>query len=67
MTVREFIDFLQQQPPDILVAYEMFSEQCLLEPEDIKIVELCLPRKDGWIQDYRPDKETRKYLLIPGN
>ena len=67
MTVREVIEILQKQPQDIQVAYGIFSEQCILEEGDIKVVECCLPRADGWIQDKRPDMESQPYLLLPGH
>ena len=67
MTVRELIQYLQQQPQDLQVAYEKYSEQCLLRVEEIKIAELCKPRNDGWIQLKRPDKASQRYLLLPGN
>ena len=67
MTVAELIELLKSVPQDLPVAYELFSEQCLLEPSKIRIEELCFPREDGWIQDERPDKPTREYLVFPGN
>lgn len=67
MTVKELINFLEKQPQEILVAYELYSEQCLLKEKDISVVELCHPRSDGWIQDRRPDMGTEEYLLFPGN
>ena len=67
MTVKELIDFLQTHPPGMLVGYRIFSEQCLLEADDIQVVGCCDPRPDGWIQDARPDKPTRQYLIFPGN
>lgn len=67
MTVSELINFLQQQPQDIQVAFRLFSEQRLLEEYDMSVVDLCLPRDDGWIQNKRPDMPTQKYLLLPGN
>ena len=67
MTIAEFITFLKTQPQDLQVAYCCYSEQLLLEIEDIKIVELCEPRADGWVQSQRPDKPTQPYLLLPGN
>ena len=67
MKVNEFIEFLQTQPQDIEVAFTRYSEQCLLKIDDIGIYEMCKPRGDGWVQDKRPDKETVKYLLLPGN
>lgn len=67
MTVKELIDLLATYPKDLLVAYRIHSEQCLMEVEDIKLVDLCHPRPDGWVQDKRPDMPTQQYLLFPGN
>lgn len=67
MTVAELIAHLQTQPQDLQVAYECFSEQCLLEANDIKIADGCEPRPDGWIHHARPDQPKRSYLLLPGN
>ena len=67
-TVQELIRFLQKQPGDLQVAYQRYSEQCLLKIEDITVDEFCYPRPDGWIQNKRPTGEpTQKYLLFPGN
>lgn len=67
MTVNDLINHLQTLPKDLPVAYRLFSEQCLLEIDDIKVVELCEPRSDGWIQNKRPDMPSRKYLLFSGS
>jgi len=67
ITVRELIEFLQTQPQEALVAYEMYSEQLALGIDDMKLVELCPPRPDGWIQNKRPDIESQTYLVFPGN
>lgn len=67
MTVAEFIKILERYPQNIKVAFELFSEQCLLEPDRIKLVDACKPRPDGWIQDFRPDMESETYLMLPGN
>jgi len=67
MTVKELIIFLETQPQDLQVAYKCCSEQVLLEATDIEVVECCIPRNDGWIQDKRPDIQTQHYLLFPGN
>ena len=67
MTVRELIEVLKTKPLDLKVAYKRFSEQVLLEVDDIKTEELCKPRPDGWIQDKRPDMESETYLVFPGN
>lgn len=67
MTVKELIKFLKGKPSDLLVAYQCFSEQVLMQPEEITVEELCEPRADGWIHDSRSDKPKQKYLLFPGN
>ncbi|MEY2854604.1 MAG: hypothetical protein RL030_1736 [Pseudomonadota bacterium] len=67
MTVAELIAFLQTQPQDLQIAYCLHSEQCLMGADQIKTLEACAPRPDGWIQDKRPDMPTQTYLLFPGN
>lgn len=67
MTVKQLIKLLQTFPSTLPVAYRLHSEQCLLEPKEIDIVEACEPRPDGWIEDKRPDKPTKRYLMLPGN
>jgi hypothetical protein len=67
MTVKELIEFLKTQPENIQVAYRCYSEQCLLETKEIQLEMLCPPRKDGWIQNARPDKTQQQYLVFPGN
>jgi hypothetical protein len=67
MTVAEFIEFLKTQPQDILVAYKMHSEQCLLEPDDMYVGKLTHARPDGWIQNARWDMPLKDYLILPGN
>lgn len=67
MTVAELIAFLQTQPQGLQVAYRCCSEQVLMEAHEIKVVEGCLPRPDGWIQDKRPDMPTQAFLIFPGN
>lgn len=67
MTVAEFITVLKTHPQDSFVAFRMYSENSLLSAEDIKDVDLCIPRPDGWVENYRSDKPTQKYLLLPGN
>jgi hypothetical protein len=66
MNVKELIEFLQQQPQELPVAYVCCSEQCMLETDDIGIEELCEAREDGWVANYRPDKATIPYLVFPG-
>lgn len=67
MTVRELIQHLKDQPQDLPVAYKVYSEQCLLRPDDIRIVEEGMPRDDGWIHNTRSDQPTQLYLMFPGN
>lgn len=67
MIVKELIEYLQKQPQGLKVAYMCCSEQCLLQPEYIEIVDRCRPRDDGWIQNKRSDMPTETYLLLPGN
>ena len=67
MTVADLIALLQSKPQDALVAYQRYSEQCLLEPDEIRTMEACAPRPDGWVQDKRPDMPSQTYLLLPGN
>ena len=67
MTVAEFIAYLQTQQQDLQVAHEQFSEQLLLDTDDIKIKQACEPRSDGWIQNKRDDMPTQTYLMLPGN
>lgn len=67
MTIAELISFLQAKPQDIQVAYRCCSEQVLLDANDIRLIDGCPPRPDGWVQDSRPDKPKQQYLLFPGN
>ena len=67
MTVAELIEYLKTKPQEIQVVYAKYSEQCLMEPDDIEVRDLCKPREDGWVHDSRPDKETQSYLVFPGN
>jgi hypothetical protein len=67
MTVKELIKLLQTYPSTLLVAYKCCSEQNLLEADEIKVIEACDPRYDGWIQNERPDMPKKPYLLFPGN
>lgn len=67
MVVKELIEFLQKQPQDLVVIYKLHSEMCVLEEKDIEIGEACIERPDGWVQSKRKDKETKTYLIFPGN
>lgn len=67
ITVKDLIVFLQAQQQDLPIAYCCYSEQCLMGLGNITIIDACKPRLDGWVQDERPDMESQKYLLFPGN
>ena len=67
MKVSELISFLEKQPADLTVVYTLYSEQCVLEADDIVIETMCAPRADGWVQDLRPDMPSQTYLVFPGN
>ncbi|OGL46993.1 MAG: hypothetical protein A2161_13740 [Candidatus Schekmanbacteria bacterium RBG_13_48_7] len=67
MTIEELIKELQNYPQDMQVAYRLYSEHCLLNGNDLQIIEACKPRDDGWIQGKRPDMEKQLYLAFPGN
>lgn len=67
MNVKDLIKFLKTQPQDALVTYQCCSERCLLELEEINLIEACEPRDDGWVQDKRPDMKAITYLEFPGN
>lgn len=67
MKVSELIAFLQTQQQDLPVAFKRYSEAAVLEADEIKIVEACEPREDGWVANRRPDKPAVKYLMLPGN
>jgi hypothetical protein len=68
MTVSELIELLKQHPPELLVGFRQYSEQVLMRPEQIRLMELGAPhRPDGWIHDLRLDMPTQQYLIFPGN
>jgi len=58
VTVAELIELLKTYPQDLPVCYQLYSEQCMLEPKNIEIASLCVAR---------PDKPTIEYLVLPGN
>lgn len=67
MNVKKLKELLSKFPDDMKIAHTMYSEQCLLDEDDISIFEGCTPREDRWIQNARPDKKSESYLLIRGN
>ena len=66
-TVQDLIVHLQSFPADLPIAFNLYSELCLLELKEIGIQEHCIPRTDGWVARKRPDKPFRQYLVFPGN
>lgn len=67
ITVRELIRHLQKFDQNLPVAYHLHSEHCLMELGEIQVDELCEPRPDGWVANWRPDKPSIQYLVFPGN
>jgi hypothetical protein len=67
VTVAELIQHLQSLPSHLPVAYQLHSEMCLLELNDLEVIKAQAPRPDGWVHDARPDKSTIEYVLFPGN
>lgn len=67
MTVGELRYYLGKFDQSLPVAYGLYSESCLLESSDIEVKNLCEPRPDGWVANYRPDKSSIEYLVFPGN
>lgn len=65
MIVKELIELLHTFDPDLPVAYSIYSEHCLLDEDDVGILNLCRPRPDGWVANARPDKVTQPYLVFP--
>ena len=67
MKLFRLIEILEGYPQNLDVAYQCFSEYCLLEEDDPFVADLGLPRPDGWVASERPDKPTTPYLVFPGN
>jgi hypothetical protein len=64
MKVKDLIELLQTYPQELDVVYSLWSEYCLLEPSDIKIINACQEREDNWVARARPDKPNKQYLAI---
>ncbi len=64
MTVKDLIELLKQYDEDLPVAYNKWSERCLLEASDLTVIKACYPREDGWIQNDRPDMFNQEYLCF---
>jgi len=70
LTVAELVSFLLTQDQRLSVAYQRYSEHCLLETSGIEVKILAVPREDGWVHDRwagYPNQETQQYLVFPGN
>ncbi len=69
MTVRDLIAHLSQFDPDLPVCYYYYcySEQRLLEAEEIKLQQFGPARADGWVPCNRDDKTAVTYVTFPGN
>ena len=66
-TVAELIEHLRQFPQGAQVAFQKYSEQCLLDLDTVCLAECCEARPDGWIQNARPDMPVVEYVMFPGN
>lgn len=64
MTVAELIEILKQQPQDLQVVYNKWSEFCLVEADDVYVIEAGPARPDGWVSRCRPDRKVQSYLII---
>ena len=67
MKVKELVEFLKTQDQEMLVAYELYSEQCLLSKDCMNVRELCEARPDGWVHSKRGDMPSVEYLVFDGN
>ena len=67
MTIGELREYLKRFDQNLQVVYEVFSEQCILKSDEISVAYHCEPRLDGWVQNYRKDKPSQQYLVLPGN
>ena len=69
-TIRDLIAHLQTLDGTLPVAYELHSEYCLLNLEELFIKDLQPARADGWVHRVwhgQPALPTVKYLVFPGN
>lgn len=65
MTVKDLITELMEYDLDTPVCYKQWSEHCLLDEGQLELRNFCEPRDDGWIHDFRPDKATQPYVVLP--
>jgi hypothetical protein len=64
MKVSELIEILQKYPQDTIVITPMYSDFTIVETSNIFQIQLPIPRKDGWVESWRPDKPTNSYVCI---
>ena len=64
MTVEDLIKILQTHPKDLIVVTDQWSEYRLYEELDVHVECLCEEREDDWVPNARPDKPTKKYLVV---
>ena len=67
LTVGTLIEELQKFPEELPVAFDCYSEHCLLLSGQLRVERGCLPRDDHWVQRERPDMISQDYLIFPGN
>lgn len=67
MNVKQLIEVLKTYDQSLPVAYEIYSEQCLLTDEDLRVKNLGEARLDGWAHNYREDAPSFSYLVFRGN
>ncbi len=67
VTVSDLIKHLSALPQDLPVAYQCYSEWCLLSLDELSIEKGQLARPDGWVHSPRSDKPSQDYLIFPGN
>lgn len=64
MTVAELIELLKKHPQDLQVIIPCCSEYVIFGEKSPQVVDKCIARPDGWVEEKRSDKPTQKYLLI---
>lgn len=64
MTVSELIEHLKTLPPELPVAMDLWSEQIIVNIEDVTVKQLGETRADGWVPNARPDKPTTGYVVF---
>lgn len=64
LTVARLVELLLTKPQDLLVVHSLYSENCVLEANDVQLFVGCPVREDGWVPNVRPDKPRQEYLSI---